>query len=406
MLELPVAFTTAVDNFVAHSGPKFSYTLKPLGNEFFIASHSLLFEQGVQTQTIEIEKWNSVPVFFKTDSQNQIPYDIFAASFFLLTRYEEALPHLKTKDGFFDPSQSLAAQNGFMKLPLVDLWTKELNKVLTDTFPAIHSLMEVQPKKDLLIEVTLPFRYKYRSPLIVLEDFFRSLWTFKIFSLFQQIGVLLRLKRDPYESFSQWNNLFASATIKPKVFFLFSNSSAYESTVSIFNLPFQRIVKRVGDFFSMGLLVSMRSQIKPQSFLNQEKNNFQMISHRPVNFVRMSQGIKDVSVVYSDLVEQEFRSDYSMGYPNTLGFRASTATPFNFYNLSNEFQLPLKVYPVFATEKSLLGFNSQTQFTELEQLFKNLPLSCSRLIIAVTNGFLNFQNQSEDQKSAFTNYIK
>ena len=82
-----MAFTTAVDNFVAHSGPKFSYTLKPLGNEFFIASHSLLFEQGVQTQTIEIEKWNSVPVFFKTDSQNQIPYDIFAASFFLLTRF-------------------------------------------------------------------------------------------------------------------------------------------------------------------------------------------------------------------------------------------------------------------------------------------------------------------------------
>ena len=65
MLELPVAFTTAVDNFVAHSGPKFSYTLKPLGNEFFIASHSLLFEQGVQTQTIEIEN-NKFPqaIFF------------------------------------------------------------------------------------------------------------------------------------------------------------------------------------------------------------------------------------------------------------------------------------------------------------------------------------------------------
>jgi hypothetical protein len=406
MLELPVDFTTAVDNFVAHSGPKFSYTLKPLGNEFFIASHSLLFEQGVQTQTIEIEKWNSVPVFFKTDFQNQIPYDIFAASFFLLTRYEEALPHLKTKDGFFDPSQSFAAQHGFMQLPLVDLWIKELNKVLTDTFPGIHPLSKAQPKKEILIDVALPFRYKYRSPLVVLEDFFRSLWEFRFYSLFQQIGVLLRLKNDPYESFFQWNNLFKNTSIKPKVFFLFSNSSSYESTISIFNLSFQRIIKRVGDFFSMGLLVSMRSQIKPQPFLNQEKKNFQKISHRPVNFVRMSQGVKDISITYSDLVEQEFRSDYSMGYPNISGFRASTATPFNFYNLSNEFQLPLKVYPVFATEKSLLGFAEQTQFKELEQLFKNLPLSCSRLTIAVTNGFLNFQNQSEDQKNAFTNYIK
>ena len=42
-----------------------------------------------------------------------------------------------------------------------------------------------------------------------------------------------------------------------------------------------------------------------------------------------------------------------MGYLNHFGFRAGTATPFNFYDISNEFQLPLKVHPIFADEKGI-----------------------------------------------------
>ena len=37
MLDHKIGFTTAVDVFVAHSGPKVSYTRTRLGDEFFIA---------------------------------------------------------------------------------------------------------------------------------------------------------------------------------------------------------------------------------------------------------------------------------------------------------------------------------------------------------------------------------
>ena len=42
-----------------------------------------------------------------------------------------------------------------------------------------------------------------------------------------------------------------------------------------------------------------------------------------------------------------------MGYLNQIGFRAGTATPYNFYDISNEFQLPLKIHPIFANEKGI-----------------------------------------------------
>ena len=72
------------------------------GDEFFIASHTLLFEQGVINQNIEIKKWEDMPIFFETNKNGVFPFDIFASSFFLLTRYEESLPHVKTDLGHFN----------------------------------------------------------------------------------------------------------------------------------------------------------------------------------------------------------------------------------------------------------------------------------------------------------------
>ena len=82
MLELTVSFTSAVEVFVAHSGPKMSYTYKPLGDEFNMTSHSLLFERGIIDQDLTVYDWQGIPAFYKTNEKSPIPYDIFAASFF------------------------------------------------------------------------------------------------------------------------------------------------------------------------------------------------------------------------------------------------------------------------------------------------------------------------------------
>ena len=58
----------------------------------------------------------SIPAFFKTDDNGPIPYDIFAASFFLLSRYEELIPKIKTTNEFFDSTQSLAFKEGFLEM--------------------------------------------------------------------------------------------------------------------------------------------------------------------------------------------------------------------------------------------------------------------------------------------------
>lgn len=43
---------------------------------------------------------------------------------------------------------------------------------------------------------------------------------------------------------------------------------------------------------------------------------------------------------YSYLNELEIANDYSMGYPETIGFRAGTSTPYLFYDLNMEITTP------------------------------------------------------------------
>ena len=76
ILELPVSFTSTIEKFVSHSGPKLSYTHQPLGNEFFIKSHEILFQQGLQEINIEVKNWKGIPAFFYTGSKSELSFDM------------------------------------------------------------------------------------------------------------------------------------------------------------------------------------------------------------------------------------------------------------------------------------------------------------------------------------------
>lgn len=75
--------------------------------------HDLLLEQGINDVEIYIQDWDEIPCFFPTSKNCFLPFDVFAASFYLLSRYEEYLPHLKDEHGRYPASESLAFKNGF-----------------------------------------------------------------------------------------------------------------------------------------------------------------------------------------------------------------------------------------------------------------------------------------------------
>ena len=130
---------------------KCNYSDSPIANqELLIQPSTLLFEKGVHKQNIEILEWNTsitnaynhskfkTLFYFFPTTKGDLPFDIFAASFYLLTRYEEYLPHNKDIYGRYAHENSLAFQFDFLKVPLVNLWLEELLKNQTEKQDCFH----------------------------------------------------------------------------------------------------------------------------------------------------------------------------------------------------------------------------------------------------------------------------
>lgn len=117
--------THDLDHFIAYDGPQINYSAKAIpGITCHICPHGILEQEHIAEQAINIIQWNGYPAFFET--KGTIPFDLFSAAFYLITRYEEWLPHQKDTQGRYQSEQSLAYQNGFLQFPLVNFWVEQL----------------------------------------------------------------------------------------------------------------------------------------------------------------------------------------------------------------------------------------------------------------------------------------
>ena len=65
------------------------------------------------------------------------PFDIFAASFYLVTRYEEYLPHVNDKYNRFKAEDSILFKMGMIEKPLINIWAIELSNILKKEYPEL-----------------------------------------------------------------------------------------------------------------------------------------------------------------------------------------------------------------------------------------------------------------------------
>ncbi len=344
LLGLPVDFTAKIETFVAYAGPKLSYTNKKLGDELHIKSAALLFQQGVQPTEIKIGDWVGIPAFFSTNNHSAIPYDIFAASFYLLTRYEEYLPHVKDVKGRYPARASLAYQHNFLDKPLVDIWLQRFKEVLLKFYPDLK-LQNKKTRNTLLVQVHRAFAYKNVGIVAAAGGFFKDLIGLRVKHIVHRAQVLLLLKKDPNAIYKWLVQVQKRATNhKMQVYFALGDYTSINRVIRHSKLPLQRVIKMINDYCDVGLLASISSTSNPIA-LKEEKKRFEEISLRPLRKVNVYEGSFQIPISYQNFLEEEITDDYSMVFPETFGFRASTCSSYKFYDLIQETQTPLDVHP-------------------------------------------------------------
>ncbi|TMU57595.1 polysaccharide deacetylase family protein [Flagellimonas algicola] len=387
ILGIEVIFTTKVEDFIKHTGPKLTYSKQPLQNEFFIRSNDLLFEQGINDLEIKVNDWNGIPCFFATDEKSAIPYDIFSASFFLLSRYEEYLPHVKDGVGRFPAKESIAFQHKFLELPVVDLWAYQLLELLEARFPDMSYGGKTYSCTP-IVNVTTSHSYAHRGLARSFGGLLMDLGSFRIRKMFRRFSVLLGFRKDPFDNFYALVDIHKKFPTKSMFFFQFAKYSTHDKNISPNNNKFRYLIKSIADYSIVSLSTSFLSSTNT-AVLKEEKQQLSNLINRPINYSRLRYNRVNVPLTYRTLIETEFTDDFSMGYTHEIGFRAGTCTPFYFYDINMEVRQPLKVHPFAMHDYALQQYKSKEEvYSKMDGIYNVVSKVNGGLIMVFSNELL------------------
>lgn len=355
LLGLDTEFTTDSTVFLNHEAPKLHYGYQPIGDEIFQKATSLLFERDIAPVSLKWKTYNGTKVIFPVASAvSMLPFDVFAATFFLVSRYEEYLPFVPDKFGRFEAASSALQQEGMLQKPLVNIWAIELQRILSIHFP------ELQFKKNKFTflptyDIDSAWAYCHKGLFRILGGYIKHLFKLNFDEIKFRTAVLRGKEIDPFDTFDFQIALQKEFQLYPIYFILCGDYGAYDKNISIRNRYFCNLIKKLGDYSEVGIHPSFDSFLNEEQ-LQKEIKNLSCVLNREVtksrqHFLRMS-----IPKSYQKLIELDITDDYTMGYASSPGFRAGIASSFLFYDLEHDVSTNLRIHPLTVMDGTLRDY--------------------------------------------------
>jgi hypothetical protein len=311
-------------------------------SEIFIHSHALLFESSVRHVKVECFEKNGYKAFFK--AEGDFGFDLFAAIFYLITRYEEYLPHKKDSYGRYAHEDSVAFRESFLHLPLINFWLEDFKMVLKEkdaTLELHERQFTFRPTYD--IDIAWSFRNKgfKRTAGGTAKLFFKG----KFRKMVHRIQVIKKKRQDPYDAYDLMDQLHGGFGLQPVYFFLVAKEvGKYDKNIDVNNPEYQQLIQSIAAKYTIGLHPSWASGDIP-SLLTREKSMLEHVVSHGVTNSRQHYIRFELPSTYRKLLALGITDDYSMGYGSINGFRASIASTYFWYDLKNEEKTRLQIHP-------------------------------------------------------------
>ena len=402
----PFQLTTDESFFNAYNGPKINYGYEPVSNdELLIVNYPLLFEDSIRKQNISCFKLNDFPAFFK--SEGDYPFDIFSAVFYLLSRYEEYLPHEKDMYGRYSHKNSIAFKQGFLNVPLVNQWVQDFADLLEKIFagsllqPAVFRFL---PTYD--IDEAWSFKHKNwaRNAGASIKDILKG----RIKELRLRGKVLAHKTADPFDAYEWMHSLHDRYKLEPYYFFLLpSRTGRYDRNILPAQSALKELIRIHRKRYRVGIHPSWQSG-DDTALLKQEIGTLSSIINEKVvssrqHFIRFT-----LPATFRLLMDAGIREDFSMGYGSINGFRASCASPFYWYDLEKEKQTDLLLYPFCYMdansfyEQKLSAAEALDEMRHYYRVVKNVN---GLLITLWHNTFLGTDNRFAGWRDAYEQFL-
>ena len=384
-----------------------NYSNTSFEDEIFIESIGLLNEKGINQQDINVSPQNNIPAFFQSQSDSSMGFDVFSASFYLVSRYEEYLPSVKDIHQRFQAENSLAYKHDFLQKPLINIWANSLMQKIKQKHP---DLEVISPTYNYIstIDIDNAFYYLEKGFVRSLAGFFASLFNFDFNGIQQRFAVLSGKKKDPYDTYDTQLKLQKEYNLKVIYFILLADYGLNDKNISFTKRKFQLLIKRLADYASIGIHPSYGSNTNFAK-LPKEIKRLEGITKREVTKSRQHFLKLTIPETYNQLVDLGIRDDYTMGFASAIGFRASICSAYTFYNLDTETILPIKIHPFAVMDATLfyyLKLSPAKSIAQISALIEEVKNVNGTFISLWHNDTFSNYKQWEGWESVYKEMIK
>jgi len=347
--------------------PVINYSNDKISGSFRISPVSLLFESGINNVEINVSNWKNLPVFFPAASESDFPFDIFAASFYLVSRYEEYLDFQPDEYGRFSASSSVAFKHGFLDLPVVDMWTKELARALIRKFSDL-AVKRNEFSALLTIDSDQAFAYIGKNVIRSVGGFLRD------FTVSRELAgdrykVVRHEMRDPYQVFDYIKEVIRKNNIDARFFIPVGDHSKYDKNPSWKNEEYRNFINNIASEYPIGLHPSFTAADN-QSLIESELLRLKTIVSKDIKSSRFHFLRLFTPSSYVKLSRAGINEDYTMGYADETGFRAGIARPYPFYNVREDIQQDLRIIPFQVMDVTLYQYKKLDPEAALKLILK------------------------------------
>jgi hypothetical protein len=370
-----ISFTTNKAEFLYSELPKINYSQTKFNDEIYLKPHGLLTQSTLGKVVIKPFEYNNSTVFFESSPDSVFPFDPFAASFYLVTRYEEYFETELDKFGRFPAGKSILTELNLIKKPVVNIWADWLAKEINRKYPQIIFIKR-RFKFISTIDIDNAWAYLNKGFWRTKAALVKSVLKGDISEFRLRRKVLKGKEKDPYHTYDYLDSVFSGNEEKVKFFFLLGDYGKYDKNVSHENIGFQKLILKIAQDYDIGIHPSFAG------FLNgchgkviRENGRLEKIVGRKISKSRQHYLNLKFPKTYQNLIKAGMTEDYTLGYPDQTGFRAGICTPFNFYDLENEETTNLLIVPfqvMDGTLRNYLKLSPEEAFKETEMLMNEV----------------------------------
>jgi len=401
-LDIEYRLVTDPKLFKKSEGVKLNYSEKRFGKELFVRSHSLLFEMNVYFQEVSYHDFYDFRGLFLTDSDSDLPFDPFAAAFFLITRYEELTDDVRDEHDRFLPSHSAAYKYGFLDDPVVDQWAYLLKRKFIEKYPLAH-FPDRKFRFISTLDIDQAFAFKNREAFRIFGSFLKSLFQLEFNDLSRQMGAYFGSEKDPFDTFSYIEDLHQKYNVTPIIFILFGRYGKYDKNIPVSNSEFRELICYISQFAEIGLHPSYTSNFD-FLLLKEEMKKLATVSNKWIKLNRQHFLKLKIPETYYNLIKLGITGDYTMGYARESGFRAGTCTPYKFFDLTRNEEMDITIHPFPIMDRSLqkyLQLSPNEAIHKIEKIVDNIKNVQGTFISAWHNDSLSNYREYRGWKNVY-----